>query len=421
MEDKVSNFFDKCSEGIERLGHLRKGPPFLSNFQSENEKCGTAVVEDFLIFLLDSLPAPLALQIISRSFTGRASFTKYIIVSKRIDPPSIPGVSGDKVFLENSINHFFSSINNQIQESNYEDSVIAHHSKFREIVYNSFPGYLSSRFYEFWRQEELRRIQYMHREISRDNMNDKQLYKSLTFLQLFNPPPSKINLCAVLPIVEVEQGVPPASKRNRAKLSLSCGRKSKSFMKSSDFSLDNIPYPDILDVMNEVELMKLLRKDAWLFNLLCNMENIPISFTVASARPQTGGFPIIYANKEFETLTGFSRSEAVGKQPNFLQRHDMLDDFWEMMAVQEMEVALSQGNTFSTTLSHSRKNGERYRSFIYLKPIFNANDDYVYVMSVQFNVTDPVKLENAKIMSEKLLSDIPRKIGDDSQSKIWCF
>jgi hypothetical protein len=52
---------------------------------------------------------------------------------------------------------------------------------------------------------------------------------------------------------------------------------------------------------------------AWLDSVLSLVESIPVCFSMATARVDRPGFPLIYVNKAFERVTSYKRAEIIGQ------------------------------------------------------------------------------------------------------------
>jgi hypothetical protein len=52
---------------------------------------------------------------------------------------------------------------------------------------------------------------------------------------------------------------------------------------------------------------------AWLDSILKIVESIPVCFSMATARVDRPGFPLIYVNKAFERVTSYKRAEIIGQ------------------------------------------------------------------------------------------------------------
>mmetsp|Transcript_12202 Transcript_12202/g.12287 ORF Transcript_12202/g.12287 Transcript_12202/m.12287 type:complete len:403 (-) Transcript_12202:345-1553(-) len=370
----------------------------VNNAIDQEKKTGTAVVEGFLLFYLKSIPNDVALKVITISPSGRTDFIRYLNTIDFF-------LFSNRTSTENALK----SVN--VSKSTESESRDASNDEYMTAVYDSVPQFLLNKFYNDWRKNELIKIQNTQRKLQCKVSNKVRTPKKEKLPRMPSPLSSR-KLAAVLPVDEAVSPIAtcPHNFNSSSPENFSLNIKDLS---ETDFSC-----PDILDIMNREELIKIFRKDTWLSHLICTMENLQMSFTLASASSETRGFPIIYVNKEFENLTGYSRGEAIGQPSSFLHVNDMLDNFWEPRAVQEMEMALSQGNTFCTTLSHFRKNGDLYRSFVYLKPIFDHNDDYLYMMSLQFDVSHHKDLGRSIELSEELLTDIPSHISNYTSAEI---
>jgi len=55
----------------------------------------------------------------------------------------------------------------------------------------------------------------------------------------------------------------------------------------------------------------------WLKKVISIAENLNICISISSAKKQHFGFPLIYVNKHFELITGYTRNDIIGKIVNF--------------------------------------------------------------------------------------------------------
>ena len=67
------------------------------------------------------------------------------------------------------------------------------------------------------------------------------------------------------------------------------------------------------------EISKLLETESWLAVLLAAIEAVPLAFCIASGDKARRGWPLIYVNRQFETLTGYDRSEVLARNCKFMQ------------------------------------------------------------------------------------------------------
>jgi len=104
--------------------------------------------------------------------------------------------------------------------------------------------------------------------------------------------------------------------------------------------------------IDETELDTLLSSGKWLANLLVAVENLNFCVSLATARPERRGFPLIYVNKAFEKTTGYRRHEIVGQNCKFLQ-----SEWSEKEQVDMMAKALATAQPIKVALTNRRKDG----------------------------------------------------------------
>jgi len=99
---------------------------------------------------------------------------------------------------------------------------------------------------------------------------------------------------------------------------------------------------------------------------------------------------IVYVNQHFESSTGYSRDEVIGKNPRFLQSgyqdKEFYAQFWEK---------ISYGSTWNGSIINRRKNGQLFHESATIFPIRNLNGEIVYYGAVKRDITEQVKSQNA--------------------------
>lgn len=92
-----------------------------------------------------------------------------------------------------------------------------------------------------------------------------------------------------------------------------------------------------------------------------------VAFVLTDARRDDN--PIIYVNRAFETLTGYSLDAAVGRNCRFLQHEDTAKE-----PVAALRAAIEKGREISVVLSNERSDGKRFLNALLVIPIRGEGD-----------------------------------------------
>lgn len=98
--------------------------------------------------------------------------------------------------------------------------------------------------------------------------------------------------------------------------------------------------------------------------------------------------PIVYANKAFELITGYSKEETVGRNCRFL--HDQEKNQQELQQIRD---ALKNAKPVEVTLKNFRKNGELFYNRLSITPLFDSEGHLIYFLGVQYDVTEQIKAQ----------------------------
>lgn len=139
-----------------------------------------------------------------------------------------------------------------------------------------------------------------------------------------------------------------------------------------------------ISMANELEY--LLVSTSWLKRLLTSVENLPVCVSIATANKEMRGFPLIYVNKTFETTTGYSRKEIIGQNCRFLQIGKKVGHTSEVECVSKMSVGLRDNKHIKVAITNFRKDGTPFRNLLAMKPIFDTNGEYSFVLGLQFDI-----------------------------------
>lgn len=103
------------------------------------------------------------------------------------------------------------------------------------------------------------------------------------------------------------------------------------------------------------------------------------SIPVTLADPAADGQPLVLANDAFARLTGYGRSEVVGRSCRFLQGPDP-----DPAVHRALAHALAEGQDVACTLRNYTKRGEPFDNVLIIRHLLDAFGDPTYLMSCQF-------------------------------------
>lgn len=98
--------------------------------------------------------------------------------------------------------------------------------------------------------------------------------------------------------------------------------------------------------------------------------------------------PIVYANKAFEKITGYTVEETIGRNCRFLHEQDKNQD-----DLQKIRDAIKNQESVEVTLKNFRKNGELFYNRLSITPLFDNEGNLIYFMGVQYDVTEQVSTQ----------------------------
>ncbi|SHH66938.1 PAS domain-containing sensor histidine kinase [Winogradskyella jejuensis] len=101
--------------------------------------------------------------------------------------------------------------------------------------------------------------------------------------------------------------------------------------------------------------------------------------------------PIVYCNKAFTELTGYSREEVLNKNCRFLQGKDK-----EQEALYKLRNAIKIGESCLVTLRNYKKDGTLFWNDLYITPITNRRGIITNFIGIQNDVTERVRAEEER-------------------------
>jgi PAS domain S-box-containing protein len=119
---------------------------------------------------------------------------------------------------------------------------------------------------------------------------------------------------------------------------------------------------------------------------------------VTLSDPDLEDSPIVYANKAFEKMCGYSQEEIVGRNCRFLQGTDR-----DQPELDRLREAIRKGEPVEVTLRNYRRNGEMFHNRLVVKPLVDDKGHVVYFLGVQYDITEQVDAQaEIRSLTERL-------------------
>ena len=99
--------------------------------------------------------------------------------------------------------------------------------------------------------------------------------------------------------------------------------------------------------------------------------------------PHHPDLPIVFANRAFRRLTGYSEEETLGRNCRFLQGPKTDDE-----PVARIREAIANEDVVVVEMINYRKNGTTFWNALHLGPIYNDKGELVYFFGSQWDVSD---------------------------------
>ena len=105
--------------------------------------------------------------------------------------------------------------------------------------------------------------------------------------------------------------------------------------------------------------------------------------------PDLPDSPIVYANKAFETLTGYSQEETIGFNCRFLQADDQNQE-----ASKQISEAIKKQESIEVTIRNYKKDGTLFYNRLKITPLLDKKGRIIYYLGVQYDMTEQVEANN---------------------------
>jgi len=289
-------------------------------------------------------------------------------------------------------------------------NIVDSNPEFCKKIIELFPSFLDSEMYKRWRRQETEdamsvyenpHFQLMTTIPDILEVEESSKYKFVTAKATIGGTPDFSHVDDVQVIegsVNQELSAEYESEQESSDICLGVPLNCDSSMYPASISAAN----SVLAVMDRVEIDDIMKCNSWFFTVLCAMEYAPVSFFVSSANPKRRGFPMVYANRQFEVTTGCKRREVIGRSTRYFSNSSSLD---------ELRLAVQMGRISSAEFTDYTKNGDPFLTMLIVKPLYNMKGNYRYVLALQHRDVSATRFAKAFSLTRAWLEAIPESIS----------
>ncbi|MCL1044948.1 PAS domain S-box protein [Shewanella electrodiphila] len=123
--------------------------------------------------------------------------------------------------------------------------------------------------------------------------------------------------------------------------------------------------------------------------------------------------PIIFINKAFSDISGYSAEEVLGKNCRFLQGPNT-----EKALIKQMSHAITKGKPCDVVITNYNKAGREFINNLSLGPVFNKNNQLTHYIGVQNDITEEKQKEEASMVEMALILEERTKESKDSANRL---
>lgn len=151
----------------------------------------------------------------------------------------------------------------------------------------------------------------------------------------------------------------------------------------------------------------IMNKDLAIYLQALNSTNCGVIITDNTQRDN----PIIYCNKAFETMTGYSTDEIIGHNCRFLQAQDR-----SQSERKKLRESINNGEDCKVEIRNYKKNGTLFWNELFISPVKNENGEIIHFIGIQNDITDKKNTEHQlreeKHSVEKKITERTKELTD---------
>jgi len=191
------------------------------------------------------------------------------------------------------------------------------------------------------------------------------------------------------PVEEQVKGIAPAQEAVLDLMSMSCfpGFLESKWGKTMITEFSKKEDEKLKEIARKSAKVKKSKDDKdihWLENFIRAAEKLPVCICLTDMEGKDQ--PVVYINREFSIVTGYSKDETIGRNCRFLQGKETTKE-----SVDQIRTGLHAAQNVDVCVTNYRKNGEMFTNFLSMKPIFNSKLKLKYFVGIQFDVTEAAK------------------------------
>jgi diguanylate cyclase (GGDEF)-like protein/PAS domain S-box-containing protein len=117
--------------------------------------------------------------------------------------------------------------------------------------------------------------------------------------------------------------------------------------------------------------------------------------------------PVIYVNPAFETMTGYTAAEVIGRNCRFLQGTEQ-----DQAALQGLRTAIHARRECHVTLRNYRKDGTPFWNELHVSPVFDPNGQVTHFVGIQTDISDRKQMEDQLVHAalHDALTHLPNRV-----------
>ena len=138
------------------------------------------------------------------------------------------------------------------------------------------------------------------------------------------------------------------------------------------------------------------------------LAHLPLAMVLTD--PNRPDNPIVYVNRAFETLTGYSTTHAVGRNCRFLQGNHR-----DQPELTDLRKAIADHESITVTLDNYRSDGTRFRNLLMVSPVFDEEGDLYAYIGIQNEVVDPRPADAQAIGFDDQLREMQHRVKNHLQ------